>query len=167
MVSVHSARGLIRRQIVLIFLTFLSFSSKAYASLLIEPSFIGQKLQTFAKEGLGVDEMQVRVTKHNFAVVKSTSYESEYWLMQKKKNYFHNRWNGKQYGITRISSEAISVSEKPLTELNLVKLLWGSASRKWFISNPFFFRILQPRSRHDLKYYARKASKTWLVQILW
>lgn len=58
MVSVHSARGLIRRQIVLIFLTFLSFSSKAYASLLIEPSFIGQKLQTFAKEGLGVDEMQ-------------------------------------------------------------------------------------------------------------
>lgn len=166
MVSVHSARGLIRRQIVLIFLTFLSFSSKAYASLLIEPSFIGQKLQTFAKEGLGVDEMQVRVTKHNFAVVKSTSYESEYWLMQKK-NYFHNRWNGKQYGITRISSEAISVSEKPLTELNLVKLLWGSASRKWFISNPFFFRILQPRSRHHLKYYARKASKTWLVQILW
>ena len=56
---------------------------------------------------------------------------------------------------------------KPLTELNLVKLLWGSTSRKWFISNPFFFRILQPRSRHDLKYYARKASKTWLVQILW
>ena len=167
MVSVHSARGLIRRQIVLIFLTFLSFSSKAYASLLIEPSFIGQKLQTFAKEGLGVDEMQVRVTKHNFAVVKSTSYESEYWLMPKKKNYFHNRWNGKQYGITRISSEAISVSEKPLTELNLVKLLWGSASRKWFISNSSFFRILQPRSRHDLKYYARKASKTWLVQILW
>lgn len=88
MVSVHSARGLIRRQIVLIFLTFLSFSSKAYASLLIEPSFIGQKLQTFAKEGLGVDEMQVRVTKHNFAVVKSTSYESEYWLMQKKKTTF-------------------------------------------------------------------------------
>lgn len=167
MVSVHSARGLIRRQIVLIFLTFLSFSSKAYASLLIEPSFIGQKLQTFAKEGLGVDEMQVRVTKHNFAVVKSTSYESEYWLMQQQKNYFHNRWNGKQYGITRISSEAISVSEKPLTELNLVKLLWGSASRKRFISNPFFFRILQPRSRHDLKYYARKASKTCLVQILW
>ena len=88
MVSVHSARGLIRRQIVLIFLTFLSFSSKTYASLLIEPSFIGQKLQTFAKEGLGVDEMQVRVTKLNFAVVKSTSYESEYWLTQKKKTTF-------------------------------------------------------------------------------
>lgn len=58
MVSAYSARGLDRDQTAQIFLISLFLLSRAYASLLIEPTFIGQKLRTFAKEALGVDEMQ-------------------------------------------------------------------------------------------------------------
>ena len=38
---------------------YFMFSSQVDAGLLVDPTLIGQELQSFAKDALGVDEMQV------------------------------------------------------------------------------------------------------------
>ena len=48
-----------RNLAAMLFLAYFVFSFQACGSLLIDPTLIGQELQTFAKEALGVDEMQV------------------------------------------------------------------------------------------------------------
>lgn len=42
------------------------FVFKVDANLLVTPALIGKELQAFAKDALGVDEMQVSLRKKNF-----------------------------------------------------------------------------------------------------
>ena len=59
MAAVHLFGVPNRNLAALLHLAYFVFSFQACGSLLIDPTLIGQELQTFAKEALGVDEMQV------------------------------------------------------------------------------------------------------------
>ena len=77
MAAVHLFGVPNRNLAALLHLACFVFSFQACRSLLIDPTLIGQELQTFAKEALGVDEMQVlKITcsKTNFLRLVSRYY---------------------------------------------------------------------------------------------